>query len=70
MTRIRISASHYGTPGDVVAVEDGQVVWTGPIEEIAEAGNFDELFCHDDDEEQLTLLARGGSFELAETPKE
>lgn len=70
MTRIRINASVYGTPGEVVAVEDGQVVWSGPIEDVSEAGRFDELFCHDDDEERLVVLARAGNFELAETPKE
>ncbi len=53
MPCIRINASGYGTPGEVVAVEDGLVVWSGPIEAIAEAGNFDELFCHDEDEARL-----------------
>jgi hypothetical protein len=64
MTRIRINASRHGTPGEVVAVEDGQVVWAGPIEELAAAGNFDELFCHDDDEERLASLARANNFDL------
>ena len=62
MTHIHISASRYGTPGEVVAVEDGQVVWTGPIEDLAEAGNFDALFCHDDDEGRLVSLTRAGRF--------
>jgi hypothetical protein len=53
MANIRISASHHGTSGEVVAVEDGLVVWAGPLEEIAEAWPFDALFCHDDDEEWL-----------------
>jgi hypothetical protein len=54
-------------PGEVVAVEEGQIVWTGPIEYIAEAGDFDQLFCHDDDEERLASLVSGGNFNLAES---
>lgn len=53
MPRIRITASPHGTPGEAVAVEDGQVVWAGPLEEIAEGWPFDALFCHDDDERRL-----------------
>jgi hypothetical protein len=60
MTRIQINASRHGTPGEVVAVEDGQIVWIGPIEYIAEAGDFDQLFCHDDDEERLFSLLPTG----------
>jgi hypothetical protein len=56
MPGIQINASAYGTPGEVVAVEDGQVVWTGPIEALGEAGGFDALFCHDDDETRLLNL--------------
>jgi hypothetical protein len=54
--RIQISASRHGTPGEVVAVEDSKIVWSGPIEEIADAWPFDALFCHDDDEERLNDL--------------
>jgi hypothetical protein len=57
MPRIHISASRYGTPGEVAAVEDGLVVRTGPIQHIAEAGGFDALFCHDDDERRLAPRA-------------
>jgi hypothetical protein len=60
---IRINASRHGTPGEVVAVEDGLVVWAGPIEDIAEAGDFDELFCHVDDEPRLIILSRDGAFD-------
>ena len=56
MRRIQIKASSYGARGRVVAVENGQVVWAGRIEELDEAGSFDALFCHDDDEEQLVGL--------------
>lgn len=59
MANIRITASRHGTPGEVVAVEDGQVVWTGPIEEFAEAWPFDAIFCHEDDEEWLIGQLRG-----------
>lgn len=67
MTRIRINASRHGTPGEVIAVEDGQVAWAGPIEDLAEAGNFDELFCHDDDEERVAKLARAKNLDLIES---
>jgi hypothetical protein len=56
MPRIIINASAYGTAGEVVAVENGLVVWTGPIEDLREAGSFDALFCHDDDEERLRRI--------------
>ncbi len=59
MPRIRrITASPYGTPGEVVAVEEGQVVWAGPLNAIEEAGGFDALFCHDDDEAELVAFLR------------
>jgi hypothetical protein len=63
MANIRIIASRHGTPGEIVAVEDGLVVWAGPVEEIAEAWPFDALFCHDDDEEWLAdrLSGHGGA---------
>ena len=61
MPGIQINASAYGTPGEVVAVEDDQVVWTGPIEALGEAGGFDALFCHDDDEDRLERLMRAGN---------
>jgi hypothetical protein len=53
MAGIRVTASRHGTPGVVVAVEDGQIAWAGPIEELHEASSFDALFCHEDDEEWL-----------------
>ncbi len=58
MPRIRINASRHGAPGEVVAVEDGQVVRAGPIELVDEAGDFDALFCHLDDELQLVQPAQ------------
>lgn len=63
MPRIRITASPHGAPGEVNAVEDGLVVWAGPIEDLHEAGSFDALFCHDDDEEWLIghLSSDGGA---------
>jgi hypothetical protein len=70
MSRIRLHASPHGTPGEVVAVEKGQIVWTGPIGYLAEAGDFDELFCHDDDEERLASLASGvETIETTSPPK-
>lgn len=68
MPRVRINASRYGTPGEVVAVEDGLVVWAGPIEAIAEAGSFDALFCHDEDEERLCRLTEGRAAPIVTTP--
>ncbi|PPQ34970.1 hypothetical protein [Rhodoblastus acidophilus] len=59
MPRIQINPSRHGTPGEVVAVEDGLIVWAGPISALREAGSFDALFCHDDDEERLSRLMRG-----------
>ena len=59
MQKVHINASRHGTPGEVVAVEDGQVVWAGPINALDEAGTFDALFCHDDDEERLMRLTQG-----------
>jgi hypothetical protein len=64
MPLIQINASSYGQPGEVVVVEDGQVVWTGPIEAFAEAETFDTLFCHDDDMELLIGLVRASGFEV------
>ena len=58
MPKIQINSSRHGTPGEVVAVEGGLVVWTGPIQDLAEAGGFDALFCHDDDEARLIRLLR------------
>jgi hypothetical protein len=56
---IRINSSDWGTPGEIVVTEHGEVAWAGPIDEIADAGDFDALFCHTDDEDSLrTLLAR------------
>jgi hypothetical protein len=42
-------------------------VSSDPIEGIAEASNFGELFYHDDDEAWLAILARAGSFDLVES---
>jgi hypothetical protein len=56
---IHIAASPHGAPCEVIAVEDGLVVWAGPIEDLYEAGNFDALFCHDDDQDWLTDQLRG-----------
>jgi hypothetical protein len=54
----RINASPHGTRGEVVAVEDGQVVWAGPLHDIEEARTFDALFCHEEDEEELIAVLR------------
>ncbi len=64
--RIQINASRYGTPGEVVAVEDGMVVWAGPIKYLDEAGEFDALFCHEDDQERLVHLVRAAKFKTAD----
>jgi hypothetical protein len=64
MSRIQICASSYGTPGEVVAVEDAMIVWAGPIEAIAEAESFDALFCHDDDVNRLKGLAHAAGFDV------
>lgn len=63
MHRILITASPHGTLGEAVAVEDGLVVWAGPVEEIAEAWPFDALFCHEDDEQRLTRFVNTGQLE-------
>lgn len=68
MRQIQINSSSYGMPGRAVAVEDGQVVWAGAIEDIADAGSFDALFCHDDDVDSLISLVNSGSFWLATGP--
>ncbi len=60
--QIRIKASNYGMHGRVVAVENGQVVWAGTIKNFGEAGNFDTLFCHEDDEQRLIDLVRAGNL--------
>jgi hypothetical protein len=62
MPKIQINASRHGTPGEVVAVEDGLVVWSGLIEELGDADGFDTHFCHDDDEEWLIRLWRAGNL--------
>lgn len=61
MPRVQINSSRYGTCGEVVAVEDAMVVWCGPIEALSDAGDFDTLFCHDDDEDRLFRLLRVGN---------
>jgi hypothetical protein len=66
MASIQINPSNYGTRGEIVAVEDGMIVWTGPIEAVAEAGSFDALFCHDDDVNRLKSLARAAGFDVLE----
>jgi hypothetical protein len=67
--QIRIKSSSYDMTGRAVAVEDGQVVWAGAIKDIADAGSFDALFCHDDDVERLISLVRSGSVEAAPSPR-
>ena len=65
MRQIQIKASGYGMSGRVVAVEGGQVVWAGRIEDLDEAGSFDALFCHNKDEERLIgLLSRVGGMTM------
>lgn len=56
MPPVQIIASIHGTLGEVVAVEERQIVWAGPISALKEAGTFDALYCHEDDEEQLIGL--------------
>jgi hypothetical protein len=65
MASIQILASSYGTRGEVVAVEYGVVVWTGPIEAVAEGERFDALFCHDDDVNLLKGLAHAAGFDVS-----
>ena len=60
MTHPKITASTHGTPGEVVTIEEGQIAWIGPIEALEEAGSFDALFCHEDDEEWLIGYLRKG----------
>ena len=69
MRQIQIKASGYGMTGRVMAVESGQVVWAGRIGDLDEAGSFDALFCHDDDEEWLISLMLSGSAGAALSPK-
>lgn len=65
MGQVKINSSSYGMPGRVVAVENGQVVWAGAIADIADAGGFDALFCHENDVDRIIVLVRSG---VAETP--
>jgi hypothetical protein len=67
MPHIQINTSCHGTPGEVVAVEDGEVVWAGPIDALDEAGSFDALFCHDDDENRLLRLSLSREAEESAT---
>ena len=53
MPGISVNASRYGTPGEIIAVKRGQVVWVGLIKDVDKSGIFDALFCHDDDEERV-----------------
>jgi hypothetical protein len=53
---IRINSSDWGTPGEIVVTERNEIAWAGPIAEIADAGDFDALFCHTDDEDRLRAL--------------
>lgn len=64
MTQVKITASTHGTPGEVVTIEEGQIAWIGPIEALEEAGSFDALFCHEDDEETLTGYLRTGRISM------
>jgi hypothetical protein len=67
MTRAQITASTHGTPGEVVTVEEGQIAWIGPIDALEEAGSFDALFCHEDDEERLIGYMRINSRQIQRT---
>jgi hypothetical protein len=69
MPRISVNASRYGTPGEIIAVERGQVVWAGLIKDIDEAGCFDALFCHNDDEEWLIRVMLSDSAGAALSPR-
>jgi hypothetical protein len=59
MPLVQIIPSVHGTPDEVVAVEERQIVWAGPISALKEAGTFDALYCHEDDEEKLIGLMHG-----------
>ena len=69
MTRAQITASTHGTPGEVVTIEEGQIAWIGPIEALEEAGSFDALFCHEDDEETLTGYLRTGRISMRQNQR-
>jgi hypothetical protein len=69
MTRTQITASAHGTPGEVVTMEERQIAWIGPIEDIDEAGSFDALFCHEDDEETLTGDLRTGRISMRQNQR-
>lgn len=64
MPHSKITASPHGTPGEVVTIEEGQIAWIGPIEALDEAGSFDGLFCHEDDEERLIGYLRTGRINM------
>ncbi len=66
MCPIYINASRHGTPGEVVAVREGRIVWAGPISDFGEAGDFDALFCHDDDGARLISLAHAKNIDLTD----
>jgi len=66
MPRSRINPSRHATRGEVVAVKNGQIAWTGPMAEIGDAGEFDALFCHEEDEEELVQLLRSKLQPLTE----
>jgi hypothetical protein len=66
MPRSRINVSRHATHGEVVAVRNGQIAWTGPLSEIGDAGAFDALFCHEEDEEKLVHVLRAKSQPLSE----
>jgi hypothetical protein len=67
--KIQINSSSYGMPGRAVAVERGQVVWAGAIQDIADASSFDALFCHDDDVQWLASLVRSSIIAEALNPR-
>lgn len=57
-TRTCIYSSAWGTPSYAVTVEDGQIAWAGLIAHLNEAGAFDAVFCHTDDEARLRQILR------------
>lgn len=61
MVDVEVNASVHGAPGKVVAVEGGQIVWVGLIEDIWQAKSFEALFCHDDDEERIVRLVQAAA---------